>query len=64
MRRWTWPRSRRLSQLLEQQQAGQLTDEERADLLALMHVYQDGLRRKAQGLNEAVRRGLQPPLVP
>ncbi len=55
---------RRLSQLLEQQQAGQLAGEERADLLALMQVYQDGLLRKAQALNEAVHRGLRPPLVP
>ena len=54
----------RLSQLLEQQQAGQLTDEDRLALLALMQVYQDGLLRKAQALHEAVRRGLRPPLDP
>ncbi len=54
----------RLSLLLEKQQAGHLADEERGDLLALMQVYQDGLLRKAQALNEAVRRGLRPPLVP
>lgn len=54
----------RLSQLLEKQQARQLTDEDRLALLALMQVYQDGLLRKAQALREAVRRGLRPPLDP
>jgi len=54
----------RLSLLLEKQQAGQLADEERDDLLALTQMYQDGLLRKAQALNEVVRRGLRPPLVP
>lgn len=54
---------RRLSELLAKQQAGQLASDERPDLLALMQVYQDGLLRKAQALNEAVRRGLRPPLA-
>jgi phytoene/squalene synthetase len=50
--------------LLAKQQAGHLTQEERPALLAMMQVYQDGLLRKAQALNEAVRRGLRPPLEP
>jgi hypothetical protein len=54
----------RLSDLLEQQQAGRLTEEERHALLTLLQVYQDGLLRKAQALSEAVRRGLRPPLEP
>jgi hypothetical protein len=29
-----------------------------------MQVYQEGLLRKAQALNEAVQRGLRPPLAP
>lgn len=53
----------RLNELLERQQAGTLTDEERVALPALMQVYQDGLLRKAQALHEAVRRGLRPPLT-
>ncbi len=55
---------RRFSDLLDRQQAGRLTDEERHALLALMQVYQDGLLRKAQAMREAVHRRLQPPLEP
>lgn len=53
----------RLSALLEKQQAGELSSEERTTLFALMQVYQDGLLRKAQALREAVRRGLRSPLA-
>lgn len=52
----------RLSALLERQQAGELTDEERADLYRLMQVYQEGLLLKSEALAEAVFRGLIPPL--
>lgn len=52
----------RLSELLDRQQAGQLTEEERAELLSLMQIYQEGLLRKAQALREAVQRGLREPL--
>lgn len=55
---------RRLSRLLERQQAGSLTEEERPELLALMQVYQAGLLRKSEALAEAVRRGLREPLSP
>jgi hypothetical protein len=55
---------RRLSALLQKQQAQALSDPERAELLALMQVYQEGLLRKAQALREAVRRGLRMPLNP
>ena len=55
---------RRLSLLLERQQAGELSDTERSELLALMQLYQEGLLRKAQALHEAVRRGLRQPLEP
>jgi predicted DNA-binding protein len=54
----------RFRELLEKQQAGPLTQEDRAALLALMQVYQEGLLRKAQALHEAVQRGLRPPLAP
>jgi predicted transcriptional regulator len=54
----------RLSELLDKQQAGTLTESEPAELLALMQVYQRGLLRKAQALQEAVRRGLRAPLEP
>jgi hypothetical protein len=55
---------RRLSALLEEQQAGSLTAAERSELLTLMQAYQEGLLRKAQALQEAVRRGLREPLAP
>ena len=55
---------RRLSTLLDRQQAGQLRTEERVELVALMQVYQEGLLRKAQALAEAVRRGIREPLTP
>jgi len=54
----------RLRELLAKQRAGELTQSESNSLSALMQVYEDGLLRKAQGLNEAVRRGLRPPLEP
>ena len=55
---------RRLSALLERQQAGILADSERGELMTLMQTYQEGLLRKAQALQEAVRRGLHAPLAP
>lgn len=55
---------RRLSALLQKQQAQALSDPERAELLALMQVYQEGLLRKTQALREAVRRGVRMPLKP
>jgi hypothetical protein len=55
---------RRLSDLLARQQAGRLAAGERAALLGLLQVYQDGLLRKAQALRQAVQRGLRPPLEP
>jgi len=55
---------RRLSTLLQQQQAQELSAPERAELVALMQFYQEGLLRKAQALRETVRRGLRAPLEP
>ena len=55
---------RRLSALLELQQADTLTNAERGELLTLMQAYQEGLLHKAQALHEAVRRGLCTPLAP
>jgi hypothetical protein len=55
---------RRLSALLQKQQAQELSVPEQAELLALMQVYQEGLLRKAQALREAVRRGIRTPLEP
>lgn len=54
---------RRLSLLLDRQQAGYSSEAERAELAALMQSYQEGLLRKAQALQEAVRRGLREPVV-
>jgi hypothetical protein len=54
----------RLSELLYRQQSGLLTPQEQADLSAQMLAYQEGLLRKAQGLREAVRRGLRAPVQP
>jgi hypothetical protein len=55
---------RRLSTLLHQQQAQELSAPERAELFALMQLYEEGLLRKAQALREAVRRELRAPLEP
>ncbi|MEZ4658552.1 MAG: hypothetical protein R2911_13355 [Caldilineaceae bacterium] len=54
----------RLSELLDQQQAGAISEIERMELANLMRIYQVGLLRKAQALAEAVHRGLRPPLSP
>ena len=54
----------RFSELLHNQQAGMLTNDQSAELLVLMQIYQEGLLRKAQALNEAMRRGLREPLEP
>lgn len=55
---------RRLSKLLDNQQAGKLNDLEQAELAALMRLYEMGLLRQSQALAEAVSRGLLPPLEP
>ncbi|MFO5527800.1 MAG: hypothetical protein ACLBM1_08225 [Cuspidothrix sp.] len=49
---------RHLSELLDRQQAGILTESEHPELQALMQIYQEGLLRKATALSEAVKRGL------
>ena len=54
----------RLSELLDRQQAVELSDLERAQLAALMKTYEMGLLRQSQALAEAVSRGLRPPLDP
>lgn len=48
----------RLSELLDRQQAGILTESEHPELQVLMQIYQEGLLRKATALSEAVKRGL------
>ncbi len=52
----------RLSDLLDRQQSGILTDTEHLELQTLMQIYQEGLLRKATALSEAVKRGLMEPL--
>ena len=52
----------RLSELLDRQQSGTLTESDRSELKTLMQVYQEGLLRKATALSEAVKRGLIEPL--
>ena len=49
---------RRLSELLGRQQAGAMTETERPELTRLMQLYQEGLVRKADAIEEAVRRKL------
>ncbi len=50
---------RRLTELLQRQQAETLLVHEQAELTSLMQVYQEGLVRKAEALREAVQRGLR-----
>ncbi|MEH2302392.1 MAG: hypothetical protein V7K88_26290 [Nostoc sp.] len=52
----------RLSELLDRQQSGTLTEGNRPELQTLIQVYQEGLLRKATALSEAVKRGLIEPL--
>jgi hypothetical protein len=52
----------RLSELLDQQQAGTLNSTEPQELDNLMQIYREGLLRKATALAEAVKRGLMEPL--
>ena len=60
----TLEQDQRLSALLERQQAGTLQPGERGELAVLMELYQEGLLRKAEALQEAVKRGLREPLEP
>ncbi|MCZ7570246.1 MAG: hypothetical protein M5U01_16905 [Ardenticatenaceae bacterium] len=53
--------SERMSELLDTQQMGTLTVDERRELWALARIYELGQLRKAQALAEAVRRGLRAP---
>ncbi len=54
----------RLSELLDRQQSGTLTQAERMDLLSLMQIYEANWLRQAEALAEAVRRALREPLSP
>jgi hypothetical protein len=53
----------RLTELLEHQREGQLTERESAELIALMQVYHQLWLRQAEALAEGVRRGLLSPLA-
>lgn len=53
--------SRRLSQLLDEQDAGQLSADQEAELDGLLAIYEELLLRKSEALREAVERGLRPP---
>jgi len=55
---------RRLSELLEKQREGLLTESEGPELLALMQIYNQLWIRQSEALTEAVRRGLRKPLEP
>ena len=52
----------RLSELLDRQQEGIITEAEQIELSSLMQIYQEGLLRKATALKEAVQRRLMEPL--
>jgi len=52
----------RLEDLQSKGKQSGLTEAEQYELFALMQIYQVGLLRKSEGLAEAVRRGLRPPL--
>jgi hypothetical protein len=52
----------RLSELLDKQGEALLTADEQSELLGLIQIYQEGLLRKAQALQESVQRGLREPL--
>lgn len=50
--------SERQSELLDKQQSAELSDEETKELNFFQEIYQIALLKKAQGINEAMRRGL------
>jgi hypothetical protein len=54
----------RLGELQARGKRQALTEAERAELLALLHIYQTGQLRKSEALAEAVRRGLRDALAP
>lgn len=53
-----------LSELLEKQREGELTESDRPELLSLMQVYNQLWIRQSEALAEAVRRGLRRQLEP
>jgi len=55
---------RRLGRLLKRQREGELSDEERRELQALVQVYSRLWIRQSEALAEAVRRRLREPLAP
>jgi len=55
---------KRLETLQTKGKQTDLSEAERYELMALMQIYQIGQLRKSEGLVEAVRRGLRPPLAP
>ncbi len=54
--------NQRLGDLQANGKATRLTEAERYELLALLHIYQLGQLRKSEALAEAVKRGLLEPL--
>ena len=51
-----------LHKLLEKNGEGELTNDEKTQLDAMMEIYEEALLRKSQALRVAVERGLIPPL--
>ena len=51
--------SERMTELLDKQQRGELTADEKPELWALMRIYEVGQLRKAKALAESVRRGIR-----
>ena len=56
--------AQQLAELLEKQQAGQMSADEKHSLQALMRVYGAGMLNKSDAIAEAVRRGLRQPPKP
>ena len=55
--------NQRLGELQAKGKTTTLTESERYELLALLHIYQLGQLRKSEALAEAVHRGLREPLA-
>lgn len=56
------PQEKRLRELCDRQQNETMTAEENLELKGLMQIYEEKVVQQAQALNEAVKRGLMPPL--
>jgi negative regulator of replication initiation len=52
----------RMSELLDKQQAGDISSAEKDELAVLVYIYEQGSLLKVKALSEAIRRGMREPV--